>query len=50
MQTALIAKGYNCGWMGADGWFGEQTKIGLYQFSGKVECDGEVWKKLLEVS
>lgn len=50
MQTALIAKGYNCGWMGADGWFGEQTKIALYQFSGKVVCDGEVWKKLLEVS
>lgn len=50
MQTALIAKGYNCGWMGADGWFGEQTKIALYQFSGKVICDGEVWKKLLGVS
>lgn len=49
MQTALIAKGYNCGWMGADGWFGEQTKIALYQFSGKTVCDGEVWKKLLEV-
>lgn len=50
MQTALIAKGYNCGWMGADGWYGEQTKIALYQFSGKVICDGEVWKKLLGVS
>ena len=50
MQTALISKGYNCGWMGADGWFGEQTKIALYQFSGKVECDSEVWKKLLDVS
>lgn len=50
MQTALIGKGYNCGWMGADGWFGEQTKIALYQFSGKVICDGEVWKQLLEVS
>lgn len=50
MQTALIAKGYNCGWMGVDGWFGENTKIALYQFSGKVICDGEVWKKLLEVS
>ena len=49
MQTALIAKGYNCGWMGADGWFGENSKIALYQFSGKVICDGEVWKKLLEV-
>lgn len=49
MQTALIAKGYNCGWMGADGWYGEQTKIALYQFSGKTYCDGDVWKKLLEV-
>ncbi len=49
MQTALIGKGYNCGWMGADGWYGEQTKIALYQFSGKTYCDGEVWKKLLEV-
>ncbi len=49
MQTALIGKGKNCGWMGADGWFGEQTKIALYQFSGKTVCDGEVWKKLLEV-
>lgn len=50
MQTALIGKGFNCGWMGADGWMGEQTKIALYQFSGKTICDGEVWKKLLEVS
>ena len=49
MQTALIAKGYSCGWMGADGWFGEQTKIGLYQFSGKTECDAAVWTKLLGV-
>lgn len=48
MQTALIAKGFNCGWMGADGWYGAQTKIALYEFSGKTTCDGEVWKKLLE--
>lgn len=48
MQTALIAKGMNCGWMGVDGWFGAQTKIALYEFSGKTTCDGEVWKKLLE--
>lgn len=48
MQTALIAKGMNCGWMGADGWYGAQTKIALYEFSGKTTCDGEVWKKLLE--
>ena len=50
MQTALISKGYNCGWMGADGWFGENSKIALYQFCGKTICDGEVWKRLLEVS
>ena len=50
MQTALIGKGFNCGWMGADGWYGEQTKIALYEFCGKTVCDGEVWKKLLEVS
>jgi len=49
MQTALIAKGYNCGWMGADGWFGENSKIALYQFSGKTVCDGDVWAKLLNV-
>lgn len=47
MQTALIGRGYNCGWMGADGWFGENSKIALYQFSGKTVCDGEVWAKLL---
>jgi len=49
MQTALIAKGMNCGWMGADGWYGEQTKIALYQFCGKVICGADEWKKLLEV-
>jgi len=49
MQTALIAKGYNCGWMGADGWFGENSKIALCEFSGKTVCDGEVWAKLLNV-
>jgi GH25 family lysozyme M1 (1,4-beta-N-acetylmuramidase) len=48
MQTALISKGFNCGWMGADGWFGAQTKIALYEFSGGTTCTGEVWKKLLE--
>lgn len=47
MQTALIAKGKNCGWMGADGWYGEQTKIALYEFCGKTICDGDVWSKLL---
>ena len=49
MQTALIGKGYNCGWMGADGWYGGQTKIALYEFCGKTYCDGDVWSKLLSV-
>lgn len=49
MQTALIGKGFNCGWMGADGDFGQQTKIALYQFSGETTCTANVWKKLLEV-
>jgi GH25 family lysozyme M1 (1,4-beta-N-acetylmuramidase) len=47
MQTALIAKGFNVGWMGADGWYGENTKIALYEFCGKTYCDGDVWAKLL---
>ena len=55
LQTALIGKGYNCGWMGADGEFGEQTKIGLYEFQKKngLEtdniCGQATWEKLLEV-
>ena len=56
MQTALIGKGFSCGWMGADGWFGDQSKIALHEFQKKngiedkeVECRSESWKKLLEV-
>lgn len=49
MQTVLIAKGFNCGWMGADGDFGPQTKIALYKLSGKTECDSATWTKLLGV-
>lgn len=56
MQTALIGKGFSCGWMGADGWFGEQSKIALHEWQKKngienkeVECRSESWKKLLEV-
>lgn len=52
MQTALIGKGYSCGWMGADGDFGANTKIALYKFKGgsdsTVVCDAPTWKKLLE--
>ena len=32
MQTLLIGKGYSCGWYGADGEYGDQTRIGLYEF------------------
>lgn len=55
MQTALIGKGYNCGWMGADGDFGQQTKIALYQFQQKHGiktdnvCGQETWKSLLDI-
>lgn len=52
MQTCLISKGYSCGWMGADGDFGANTKIALYKFKGgsdsTVVCDAPTWKKLLE--
>lgn len=56
MQTALIGKGFSCGWMGADGWFGDQSKIALHEWQKKngiddkeVMCRSESWKKLLEV-
>lgn len=55
MQTALIGKGFSCGWMGADGWFGDQSKIALHEWQKKngiedkeVRCDAASWKKLLE--
>lgn len=56
MQTALIGRGFNCGWYGADGEYGQQTKIALYQFQqknadkcGDADCVvGErTWKALL---
>lgn len=55
MQIALIGKGFSCGWMGADGDYGQQTKIGLYQFQQakgiKTDniCESQTWNKLLEV-
>ena len=55
MQTVLIGKGYTCGIYGADGDYGVQTKIALYEFQ-KAEgletnciCNAPVWEKLLEV-
>lgn len=52
MQTALIGKGFSCGWMGADGDFGENTKIALHKFTGSKEviCTADVWQRLLEVN
>ena len=54
MQTALIGRGYNCGWYGADGEYGQQTKIALFQFQKKngletdCVCGERTFKKLLE--
>lgn len=55
MQHALIDRGYNCGWMGADGDFGENTKIALYKYKKslgiedpEVICSQSIWKSLLE--
>ena len=53
MQTALIGRGFNCGWYGADGEYGQQTKIALYQFQQKMKLDADcvcgsaTWKALL---
>ena len=55
MQHALIDRGYNCGWMGADGEFGQQTKIGLYQFQKKMGIETDciagprTWQLLLSI-
>lgn len=53
MQTALIGRGFNCGWYGADGEYGQQTKIALFQFQQKMGletdcvCGAATWKALL---
>lgn len=58
MQTALICRGFNCGWYGADGEYGQQTKIALFQFQQKnadkvgeadMVCGQRTWKALLGV-
>lgn len=55
MQTMLIGRGFNCGWWGADGEYGQQTKIALYQFQQKngleadYVCGQATWQKLLGV-
>ena len=42
MQSILIGKGFSCGQYGADGEYGMQTKIGLYQFqkANGIEVNG----------
>lgn len=54
MQVLLIGKGFSCGRYGADGEYGTDTKIGLFQFqkandiiSLETICDQETWQKLL---
>ena len=55
MQTLLIGRGFNCGWWGADGEYGQQTKIALFQFQQKNNlttdniCGQATWKALLGV-
>lgn len=56
MQTALICRGFSCGWYGADGEFGAETKVGLFKYRQKigangddVVCDAEVWKTILQI-
>lgn len=58
MQTLLIGRGFNCGWYGADGEYGQQTKIALFQFQQKnadkvgeadMVCGQRTWKALLGV-
>ena len=55
MQTALIGRGFNCGWYGADGEYGAQTKIALYQFQKKkgldtdCVCGKETYKALFGI-
>ena len=55
MQNHLIQKGFSCGWMGADGDFGQQTKIALFEFQKKngletdTICGQATYKKLMEV-
>ena len=56
MQTVLIERGFSCGWYGADGEFGTQTKIALFEFrkasklqTNDIICDAGVWHLLLSL-
>ena len=54
MQITLMGRGYSCGATGADGDFGMQTKIGLYEFQKanaldpNCVCNADTWIKLLQ--
>lgn len=54
MQTILIGKGFSCGRWGADGEYGVETKIALYEFqkANGLEtdfiCSANTWQKLLQ--
>ena len=56
MQTLLIGRGFNCGWCGADGEYGQQTKIALFQFQKKMGldtdcvCGERTWSALLNAT
>lgn len=53
MQTALMERGYPCGWMGADGEYGDKTRKALTRFQSENNltadgiCGAKTWKALL---
>ena len=53
MQAVLIARGFSCGWWGADGEFGDATDKAVRDFQkrNRLEVDGivgrETWRKLM---
>lgn len=55
MQRRLILKGYSCGWWGADGDFGSQTKIALHKFQKDRELEQDAvagpktWQPLISL-
>ena len=55
MQNLLMENGYTCGWMGADGEYGQNTEKALfkYQTAHKLKadtvCGAETWTSLLGV-
>ena len=53
MQAVLIRRGFNCGWCGADGEFGDGTLNAVRQFRAHASlptgdvCDEAMWLKLI---